>query len=169
MRIPAVVSITIRDALEGNVYAACQHGIGVQILTDVSVSLRDAPKDNCREETLAQTLAMLDVVNSHAVQGPSAIQTDLVVEACGVLNKRTAPQTRSAREDTVSQSNWKKDRLLMDTTEEEAHVSSLQSCARTVSPGHQHWCTTRGRKILDCTYRHKTHPRRPRLARQPPR
>ena len=114
MRIPAGVSITLRDALEGNVSAACQHGIGVQILTDVSVSLHNAPKDNCCEKTLAQTLAMLDVVNSHAVQFPSAIQSDLVVEACGVLNKRTAPQTRRAREDSASQSNWKKDRLLMD-------------------------------------------------------
>ena len=107
VRIPAVVSITLHDALEGNVCAACQHGIGVQILRDVSVSLHDAPKDNCCEKTLAQTSAMLDVVNSHAVQGPRAFRSDLVVEACGFLNKRT----RSAREDTVSQSNWKKDRL----------------------------------------------------------
>ena len=132
--------------------AACQHGIGVQILTDVSVSLHDAPKDTCCEKTLAQTLAMLDVVNSHAVQGPSAIQSDLVVEACVVPNKRTAPRNRSAKEDTCktigSQSNWKKDRLLMDTTEEVARIFLTELCSDFV-PRHQHCCTTRGRKLLD--------------------
>ena len=30
--------------------------------------------------------------------------------------------------------DWKKDRLLMDTSEEEARASSSQNCARTVSP-----------------------------------